>query len=55
LAAAGDLIRTGPTNTNVADLMLMLCDAPGRARPGRVREDWFQRPANNVVRDLKTH
>jgi len=25
LEAIGDLIRTGPTNTNVNDLMLILC------------------------------
>ncbi len=28
LDAVGDLIRTGPTNTNVADLALILCGAP---------------------------
>jgi len=33
LAAVGDLIRTGPTNTNVADLMLVLCGGPGSAAP----------------------
>lgn len=39
LDAIGDLIRTGPTNTNVNDLMLILCGkahtAARRSRPGR--------------------
>jgi hydroxypyruvate reductase len=30
LEALGDLIRTGPTNTNVNDLMLILCKKNGR-------------------------
>ncbi len=32
LEAIGDLIRTGPTNTNVNDLMLILCGSPGEGR-----------------------
>ncbi len=44
LAAVGDLIRTGPTNTNVADLMLLLCGASGRgARGGPLRAPGEQR------------
>ena len=50
LAATGGLIRTGPTNTNVADLMLVLCGAPaptaGRGpgtRGGPVRTPGEQR------------
>jgi glycerate 2-kinase len=34
LEAIGDLIRTGPTGTNVADLALILCGRRGRARRG---------------------
>jgi glycerate 2-kinase len=33
LDAAGDLIRTGPTNTNVTDLMLILCGPPHPVPP----------------------
>lgn len=32
LDAIGDMIRTGPTNTNVNDLMLVLCGAPTEER-----------------------
>jgi len=33
LETIGDLIRTGPTNTNVNDLMLILCEqAPPASR-----------------------
>jgi glycerate 2-kinase len=32
LDAIGDMIRTGPTNTNVNDLMLVLCGAPAEER-----------------------
>jgi hydroxypyruvate reductase len=36
LDAIGDLIRTGPTGTNVADLSLVLC-GPDRRRERRAR------------------
>jgi hydroxypyruvate reductase len=32
LDAVGDMIRTGPTNTNVNDLMLILCGVPAKDR-----------------------
>ena len=34
LDALGDLIRTGPTNTNVSDVMLILCGPPPRRVKG---------------------
>jgi hydroxypyruvate reductase len=36
LEASGDLVHTGPTGTNVGDLLLALCRDPGHSREPRL-------------------